>query len=229
MSRIGWTAAVSCAAMLAASGAAWAGKPEPMPGAATQAGRSVSPDKVFVRKPFTADMLVTSAKQNGTMFHGKMYAGEHAMRMDLEMQPGMESSTIVRFDKKVVWVLVAAEQRYMEMPMTPRAGMMAALRNKGAKYELRDLGPDKIGSYGCEKYRVRWTDNDQSGNGYVWVASGGDVKGFIVRAEDEKSGATNEYQNIHPGEPPASLFEVPAGYQKMEMPGAGMTPGISHR
>ncbi len=229
MSRMGWLATVSCAAILAMSGAAWAGTNRSALRAGMQAGQSISPEKVFVHKPFTADMVVTSGKRNGQAIHGKMYAAEQAMRMDLEAEPGMESSTIVRFDKKVVWVLMPGEQRYMEMPITPRAGMTAALRNTGVKYELQDLGAEKVGSYDCEKYRVHWTDHEQSGSGFVWVATGGDVKGFIVRAEDEKSGATNEYRNIRPGAPPASMFEVPAGYQKMEMPGMGGMPGNPHR
>jgi hypothetical protein len=228
MSRMNWIARVSCAAIVATGGAAWAQANRPAPGSVAQAGESISPAKVFVRKPFTADMVMTSAKQNGLTIHGKMYAAEQAMRMDLEALPGMETSTIVRFDKKVVWVLMPGEQRYMEMPITPSAGMMATLHASGTKYELRDLGGEKVGSYACEKYRAQWTDHGQSGSGFVWVAKDGDVKGFIVRAEDEKSGATNEYRNIHPGEPPPSLFEVPAGYEKMEMPRPG-APGSSHR
>lgn len=229
MSRMGWIATVSCAAVMAMSGPVWAQANRPAPAAGAQAGKSIAPERVFVRKPFTADMVMTSAKQNGRTIHGKMYAAEQAMRMDLEAEPGMETSTIVRFDKKVVWVLMPGEHRYMEMPITPRAGMMATLHASGTKYELQDLGAEKVGSYACEKYRAQWTDHGQSGSGFVWVATAGGVKGFIVRAEDEKSGATNEYRNIRPGEPPASLFEVPAGYEKMEMPRLGVTPGSSHR
>jgi hypothetical protein len=229
MSRRRWCAAVSCGAIVALSASAWAGTNRPPRPAAAQAGKSVPPEKVFVRKPFTASMVVTSARQNGQTFHGKMYAGNEAMRMDLAMEPGMETSTIVRFDKKVVWMLVPGEQRYMEMPITQHAGMMTALHNSGVKYELRDLGAEKVGTYACEKYRVHWSDNGQNGSGFVWVASSGNVKGFIVRAEDGKTGATNEYHNIQPGEPSASLFELPAGYEKMEMPATGPTPGTPHR
>ncbi|MDE3136961.1 MAG: DUF4412 domain-containing protein [Acidobacteriota bacterium] len=218
MSKMGWLSAVSCAAMVAMSASAWAATNRPGTLTGAQAGRSVAPEKVFVRKPFTADMVVTSARQNGQTLHGRMYAGNQAMRMDLEMEPGMDTSTIVRFDKKVVWMLMPGEQRYMEMPITPRAGMMATLHNSGVKYELRDLGAVKVGSYSCEKYRVHWTDQGQNGSGFVWVASTGTVKGFIVRAEDEKTGATNEYHNIQPGEPSASLFDLPAGYEKMDLP-----------
>jgi hypothetical protein len=229
MSRTGWFAEVSCATIVAMSAFAWAGTnpQESLP--AKHPAKIVSPEKVFVRKPFTADMVVTSAKQSGQTLHGKMYAGNEAMRMDLSMEPGMETSTIVRFDKKVVWMLVPGEQRYMEMPIATRPGMMTALHNTSAKYELQDLGAEKAGSYPCEKYRVHWTDNAQKGSGYVWVASSGDVKGFIVRAEDEKSGATNEYHNIRPGEPPASLFELPAGYEKMDMPAMGSVPVTPHQ
>lgn len=232
MRAMKWFAAASCLSVLAMTGPAWAGTNQPSAFAAAQSGQSVSAEKVFSRMPFTADMVVNA---NDKTFRGKMYAGNHALRMQVEVKPGMESTSIVRYDKKVIWVLMPGEKRYMEMPMTPRVGgMVATLRDQNTKSEIKDLGAEKIGRYACEKYRIHWTHNGHESNGLVWVASSGDVKGLIVRAEDEKSGATTEYSNIRPGEPAATLFELPAGYQKFDMhdgwsAGVNGKPGIPHR
>ena len=227
MRAMKWFAAASCLSVLAISGSAWAGTNDSSTFPAAQSGQNVSADKIFSRKPFTADMVVNAGKDRN--FHGKMYAGNHALRMQMEVRPGVESTTIVRYDKKVIWVLMTDQKRYMEMPMNPRAGMMATLRDQDTKYEIKDLGAEKVGQYACEKYEIHWSRNGHESNGLVWVASSGGVKGMIVRAQDEKTGATTEYSNIQPGEPAASLFEVPAGYQKFDMPGMGGMSGIPQR
>jgi outer membrane lipoprotein-sorting protein len=220
-----WFAAASCLSVLAISGPVWAGTNHPSATVAAQSGQNVSAEKIFSRKPFTANMVVNASDKT---FRGKMYAGNHALRMELEVQPGMESTTIIRYDKKVLWVFMPGQKRYMEMPIGQRAGMVATLRNQETKYEIKDLGTEKVGQYACEKYQIHWSHNGHESNGLVWVASSGGVKGMIVRAQDETSGATTEYSNVQPGEPAASLFEVPAGYQKFDMPGMGGMPGIPH-
>jgi outer membrane lipoprotein-sorting protein len=185
-------------------------------GAAAQIGGK----SFYNRKPFTADMVMTGGRGGEKQSReGKVYAGANAYRMDMEIQAEMKTTMIVRYDKKVVWMLMPGQQRYMEMPITPRAGMMSALRDSDAKVETKDLGPDKVGEYTCEKYRVHTVSQGHDYNGSVWIGKGGDADGFIVKTQDEQTGASMEYRNIHPGEPDASLFEVPAGYQKFQMPG----------
>jgi hypothetical protein len=220
-----WAVVVSLGATLALAAAAvgWAGTHRAEPGA--QSEQNEAGKGLFNRKPFTADMVVTG-RGNGKELHGKMYAGAHALRMDMEVQPGMESTMIARYDKKVVWMLLPGRREYMEMPISPRAGLMATLRDRDAKVELHDLGAEKIGQYECEKYRVHSTMDGQESSGLVWVGTSGTAKGFIVRVEDEKSGSVSEFRDIQPGEPPASVFELPAGYQKMQMPGM---PGMPHQ
>lgn len=225
MRAMKWFAAASCLSILAITGPAWAGTNRPSGFAAAQSGQNVSADKIFSRKPFTADMVVQANKKT---FRGKMYAGNHALRMQVLVHPGMESTTIIRYDKKVLWVLIPDQKQYMEMPIGHRAGMVATLRNKDAKYRIKDLGAEKVGQYACEKYQIHWSQNGKESDGLVWLASSGNVKGLMVRTRNEKDGATTEYSNIQPGEPAASLFELPAGYQKVDMPAMGGRPGVPH-
>lgn len=213
MRKTRWAAAVSFASILALGAT---GMARTNPPAAQQQGKSVAAKDVLQRKPFTADMVVTTGKAERQTFHGKIYAGEHALRMDIQAQPGLESTNIIRFDKKVVWVLIPNQHMYMEMPLSHDTGMMSALRDSETQYTIRDLGAERVGAYDCEKYSVHWQRQGHESNGLVWIGRSGQAKGFIVRAEDGRTGATSEYRNIQPGEPPASLFEVPAGYRKMQ-------------
>ncbi len=225
MSRMGWAAAVSFASILAfgATGLARSGRP-----AGSQEGKSVTPEKVFQRKAFTADMVVTVGQGQKRTFQGKIYAGEHALRMDMEAGPGLESTNIVRYDKKVMWVLIPNQHMYMEMPLSHDTGMMSALRDRDTQYTIHDLGAERVGAYDCEKYSVEWKRQGQESNGLVWIGKSGQASGFIVRVEDEKHDAVSEYRNIQPGEPPATVFEVPAGYQKMQMPARPGGFGLPH-
>jgi hypothetical protein len=184
--------------------------------------QSGSAQPPFNQKPFSADMTMSGPMGSQ---QGKVYAGENAYRSEMTMRQGMTMATIVRYDKKVVWMLMPGN-RYMEMPLGERAGMAGALRDKTAKFETQDLGTEKVGAYDCEKYHVHTTTANYETNGLVWVGKSGDAKGFLVKTQDEKSGMTVEYSNIKAGEPDASVFEVPAGYQKMEMP--NMPGGMPH-
>jgi hypothetical protein len=173
----------------------------------------------FNRKPYTADMTFTTGRNKNQVHHGKIYAGTQAVRMDMEIQPGMKSTMIIRYDKRVVWMLMPGQSRYMEMPINPRVGLLGALRDSDAKVEREDLGAEMVGDYNCEKYRIHSVSQGHEYDGVVWVGKGGPADGFLVKTQDAKSGATSEFSNIQPGEPPASDFQVPAGYEKFQMPG----------
>ncbi|HEV2389041.1 MAG TPA: DUF4412 domain-containing protein [Candidatus Acidoferrales bacterium] len=178
----------------------------------------------FNYKPFSADMAMTG--RMGSQ-QGKVYMGENAYRTEMTGRQGMAMATIMRFDKNVVWMLMPGN-RYMEMAMGERAGMMGALHDKTSKIDTQDLGADKVGEYDCEKYRVHTVTANYETTGLVWIGKSGDAKDFLVKTEDEKSGISVEYSNIKPGEPDASLFEVPAGYQKIQMPNMPGMPGMPH-
>ena len=217
MRKTRWAMPVVCAGFLIMAVAGWA--KANLRQAAAQANQNSSEKTIFNRRPFSADMVITPGKNSGQQIHGKIFAGNHAMRMEMEVRPGMESVSIVRYDKKVVWILIPGQQRYMEMPLTGRAGVIAELRDPSIQYEVQNLGADKVGEYACEKYQVRWKNKGEEYNSLVWIDASGAAKGFVVRTEDEKTGAISQFENIRPGEPDGSVFEVPAGYQKMEMPG----------
>ncbi|MBW1992297.1 MAG: DUF4412 domain-containing protein, partial [Deltaproteobacteria bacterium] len=131
--------------------------------------------------------------------------------------------TIVRPDKKVVWVLMPSEKMYMEMPMTGQSGGMMGRPTRGKMYiqkpktQMKHLGTETVGGYVCDKYEF---EEEAQGNQppkkhYIWISK--KLKMPIKMAAADGS-FSMEYQDIKMGGVDDSLFEVPPGYQKMVMP-----------
>ena len=179
----------------------------------------ISRASAFSEEPFTADMTI-AGKTN--TYHGKMYASRSALRTDIVMGAAT-ASVIVRYDKGVAWILMP-KQHYIETPIEQRADLLSALREKNADVRKQDLGPEQVGSYACEKYRVRVSRNGTSQSGWIWVAKAKNMDGFIVKAKDDASTETIEFSDIRFGLPPSSLFDLPPGEQKLEAPQATPAP-----
>lgn len=87
--------------------------------------------------------------------------------------------------------------------------------------EKKYLGKEKVNGYMCSKYRYILHDKS-SGTAIYWISK---KLNFPVKMEmDGQSGhMVMEYRNISEKTVPASLFNIPDGYQKMSMP---MMPGM---
>jgi hypothetical protein len=169
----------------------------------------------FSSFPFTADVTIT--KPSGGVYHGKMFADKNATRTDVEMQPGKVASVIVRYDKRVSWVLMPA-QHYLESPLADDGGMMGLLRDPTAQMQRKDLGAAQVGSYPCEKYRLQATLQGKPQSGIIWVARAPALHGFIVKAQQGDQNDAITFSNIRLGPPQRSVFEIPAGYSKLPEP-----------
>ena len=189
-------------------------------GGQAAAEHRVSP---FSDSPFSADIKITG---KGTTYHGKMYASTMALRTDVDTEPGMTASVIVRYDKGLTWI-IAPGAHYIQTPIERRTDLVSALRDPGARIERKDAGPAQIGSYACRKYRVSATMNGKTQTGWIWVAQAKELHGFIVQATDDASGETISFSDIRLAAPAASLFDLPPGAQKLQpgsQPGANTAP-----
>ena len=171
--------------------------------------RDASAQAIF--RPFSADQVHTMRKKTTT---GKVYAIENAMRSEAE-DKGKKSISIIRFDRKVMWVLMPDQKMYLEMPWGDPAEWAAAV--KGAQAQRESLGPEQVGAFHCEKSRVTATYKGITGTYLEWAAK--ELDGFVVKRQDEKGSWSTEYKNVQLGAQDPSLFELPAGYQKMSMGG----------
>jgi len=166
---------------------------------------------------FSADMV----HKIGTMTkEGKIYVKGKKMRTESGIGQGI---TIVDGDTGTVWILRPAQKTYMETKKgatqpTPTNQPDAALTKLADK---KFLGTETVNGYQCEKYLYTYRDKTL-GTMTMWIATrlGQAIKMVHQSPEGESS---FEYRNIKEGGVSASLFQVPAGYTKVEMPGM---PGI---
>lgn len=144
--------------------------------------------------------------------HGKVYVQGTKMRMEMGAPNGDENLvTITRPDKKLVWVLMPEEKMYLEQPYQDDPRMKEWTPAQEAKSKL--VGKETVSGLECNKYQV---EGEQT---FYWVS---DKIGFPVKTQAPDG--TMVLKNIQPGKVPGDLFEVPAGFEKLSMPGMGGMP-----
>ena len=138
---------------------------------------------------------------------------------------GQKQITIFRKDKNVVWVLMPAQMMYMEMQAGSQQNMAPVDPDEIDKLaEKKYLGKENVNGYVCSKYRYSFHDKS-SGTAIYWIS---DKFNFPIKMQAQGTSGTMsmEYRNIQEKTVPASLFNIPGGFQKMSMP---MMPGIQHQ
>jgi outer membrane lipoprotein-sorting protein len=177
-----------------------------------------------VAAEFTADMI---QKTQAASFKSQVFVKGEMIRNEMDMK-GTQQVSISRLDKGVVWVLMPG-QMYMEMPLS--AGGEDSLLTDQKKLEevatKEDLGKEKVNGYACDKYR--FTFNDKSmGTMTQWFSKklNFPIKSVMMGSQGEIS---TEYKNINEQKLADSLFEVPAGYNKMQMQGMPKMPGAMNQ
>ena len=162
---------------------------------------------------FSADQVQVIGKRTTT---SKVYSSEKAVRIEKE-EKGKPSITIMHLDRKAVWVLNPEQKTYMDMGGIGQAGMEMASSMEGAKVQRDPLGSEQVGAYYCDKFRVQTTYEGHVYTSIEWDAK--ELNGFPVKQADEKGSWSKEYQNVKLGPQDPSLFEVPPGYQKIDLAG----------
>jgi len=175
--------------------------------------------------PFSADMQLSS-QRGGRPAHdvaGKMYVSQKHMRMDLQ-EPNLHSGAIIitNFATQTTDTLIPDQHMYMEF-----SADQAAARRPGmgpSIKPLKDPSNPCAGDPGssCKKVGVEdvngrscdhWQITDSQGKvSNVWV----DQK-LHFPIKSVTSDTSWQLSNIKEGEPEASLFEIPSGYQKMDL------------
>jgi hypothetical protein len=156
---------------------------------------------------FSAEIVFTS-KAAGVMKQ-KLFVGNEKSRMETS-----GAVTISRLDKKVVWMLMPSEKMYMEHSLDT-ANIPATSEKFPGEIERTLMGKEPIDGRMTEKYRIVYTAAGTKTTIYLWLDPALDVP---IKTEAEDGSWKMEYKNIKTGAQPASLFEIPAGYTKMEMP-----------
>jgi len=156
---------------------------------------------------FSADTVMTA---EGHKTNGKIYSKSDRFRM--EMTGPQQMISISRMDKKVAWSIFPAQKSYMEMQLNPDMTPKTEIRGE---IERKQVGTEKIDGHPTKKYLVKYKDGTKTSEIYQWMAT--DIN-FPVKTADINNKWTQEFRNIKVGPQPDNLFELPAGYKKMQIP-----------
>jgi hypothetical protein len=158
---------------------------------------------------------------DGVASRGKYYAGPEGIRMEGEFdgEPGI---TIVNFSRNVIWTVEGEERMYIEMPFEPeKVGTItspcADLEMTGQLQKATRVGRETLDGRKVEK----WHCESQDGVDAVWFD---DRLKTVVRSRDH-DGDSFTLRNIRETRLSGDLFQPPAGYTKMAMPGASFPGG----
>lgn len=178
--------------------------------------------QVYVPQPFSADMASTNA--NGTKMTGKFYFSPPNSRIDATTQGGNVSMIS---NSGTNYIVMHDRHMYMESqpnqpnpfmrqaPFTPRdfdpKNPCAWAKQKGAS-SCKSLGTETVNGRVCDKYQGVSGDGKVTGTGWI------DQKLHFPIKWISSDGATFDVTNVKEGTPDASLFQPPAGYQKMNIP-----------
>lgn len=159
---------------------------------------------------FSADTITTFKGEQQTK--GKMYYKPDRFRMDMKVHE--EMIVITRIDKKVLWNIMTKEKMYMEMPFDLKNKPKVEEKFEG-EIDRKEVGRETIDGHPTIKYLITYKVDNKKDQVYQWMAT--DIN-FPVKTSAVDGSWTQEFRNVKIAAQPDSLFEVPAGYQKMQMP-----------
>lgn len=186
----------------------------------------------FAQDQFSADMY--DSKNGGPpTLEGKFYMTANKVRIDTA-QTQSHGIVILDMATQKNILLMPERKMYMEMPQSPAFQRQAYnffrpsdVNNACVDWEqlpaARGANCRKLGSEVVNgRNTVKYEGSKNGETSYIWLDPS---LRFPVKWQGKT--AWGELQNINVSPQPTSLFEVPAGYQKMQMP-AGMPPAQQH-
>jgi hypothetical protein len=157
---------------------------------------------------FSADMVSTAHGQTTT---SKVFAKDQKFRVEPK---GQSTYSIVRGDKQMVWMVMPDQKSYMEIKANPNQQLKFEEKMQG-EVSRKVIGTETFDGHPTQKYEVTYAEGGKTGKLYQWMAT--DIK-FPVKMAAVDGSWMMEYKNIKMGTQPASLFELPSGYNKMAIP-----------
>ena len=168
---------------------------------------------------FSADLIIDNPEGK---FTGKVYVKEKKIRQEI-LKEGMKQIIILRLDKEVTWTLMPEGKMFMEIPSAGEEATDPEIEKKIKDMaEKKSLGKEKVGGYVCEKYQYIYHDKSL-GILTQWLSK---RLNYPIKTEYKTPEyyMLTEYKSIKEERIPDSLFEIPSGYQKMQIP---MMPGMT--
>jgi hypothetical protein len=169
---------------------------------------------------YSADRKIET--DSGDM-QGRVNAAPGMERNETQMS-GFSSVVILRTDKKTGWVLMPAQKMYQQLDLAQAGKQVGSITPEQTVLEL--VGRETVSGHDANKYK--FVTKDKSAGGFLWYTSTGiPVKMDVLsKAGRETTRMTVTLENIQIGPQDRSLFEVPAGFNRMPS-GGGMFGAMS--
>ncbi len=190
----------------------------------------------FAQSEFSAEVF-NNLRPDGPQ--AKVYFGKDKARFESAKKDAHGGGAVIVDLAKQTWTVVMDErQMYMDMPSQMakqrvtydffRTGdvenacndWIQRPENKGGS--CHKVGSETVNGRSTVKYEGT---NSKGETGDVWI----DPKLRFPVKWQGKDNSSGELRNIQEGSQPASLFEIPAGYKKFEMPNMGNMGGMTQR
>jgi hypothetical protein len=180
---------------------------------------------------FSAEIV--DLQKSGTPTQAKIYFAKDKMRIEAQTASAHGSAVIINYATQTGDVVMAQQHMYMEMPMqaqSQRMGYASAFFQAG---DVENACGDwqRMGHEGSSCHKVgSETVNGRSTVKYETTNASGDVSHFWLDpklrfpVKWEGKNSSGELRNIQEGAQPASLFEIPGGFVKMDMGGMMQKP-----
>lgn len=174
-----------------------------------------------------AQYSADSYTQNAEMtLKEKIYVAPGKQRKEQELG-GATQVSIIRMDKGVMWMLMPDDKMYMEMSLQQAQSQNPGVDLSAYQMEKTEAGRETINGLDAVKYKIIMTGADGTKlGGFQWVVSPGIQVKLDALSKDANSTERikMELTNLKIGKQDLALFEIPAGYTKMTMP--GLPPGM---
>lgn len=179
-----------------------------------------------INTEYSAEEVVETAD---SMSKTKVYSTPTMERREMS-EGGQQMIAITRHDKKVVWNLMPEDKMYIEMSM----GQSAAKKEEKTdlstyKIEQTPMGQETLNGIVMNKGKMIMTGKDGSKmGGFMWTTKEGIIAKMDALSVEKgkKDRFKLEMSNLKIGKQPADLFEIPKGYEKMDMGAMGAMEGI---
>ncbi len=159
---------------------------------------------------FSADSIHTTL---GRTFKGKIYYKGDKIRIEV-IDSVHRGYNIIRKDKNIMWMVMPDRKIWMEVPFDATRGIQFEKKVKG-EIDRRFIKTERINGHPTRKYEVTLRYGDNIFKVYQWIATDLD---FTIKSAAIDGSWVQELRNIKIGNLPDSLFEIPSGYKKIEIP-----------
>ncbi|NNL84749.1 MAG: hypothetical protein HKP27_03810 [Myxococcales bacterium] len=166
-----------------------------------------------VKTSFSAD---ARAKTEEGTINSRLHYRPGMVRDEMEMG-GQKVVTIRRMDLKKVWMIMVGQGMYMEsVPGQPS--------EQAPEYRLVSrevIGPETVKGMATTKYKSVYESDEGRFTGFTWYTEDHIAVKAVLMSENrgEKQRLEYELSNLKRDTQAPSLFEVPAGYRKLDMGG----------